>query len=339
MKSNLVDLYRSIDKNIQTVYVFPRIPLSSKWNPYLSLFYKDFIGPEKNTTGITCKSPHPLLPVFIIKKLLGEKSIIHYHWLEFSEIKGFFILFWKMCLLLIYRVAGGNIVWTIHNKQPHRNNFFLLNNWFYKLMAKIAKRIHVHNNEAVNIMPLILGVKEEKFYVIEHPVYPVTIIEKKEAKSYIHQKMQIAIDDTKPVFLMYGFIAPYKGTALPVQLCIKNNLQLIVAGDCRKGEGAYLKYIKTLIKDKKSIYLRHSFLSAEDEMNLFNASDCVVFNFKDTLSSGSVVLAQSYKKDIIIPHVGCLKEMQGTGINKFMTKIELEQQLLDYANLFSNKDI
>ena len=331
MKSTLPDLYRSIDKSIRTLYVFPRIPLSSIWNPYLSLLYKDFLVPENNTTGIICKSPHPLLPVFIIKRLFGERSVVHYHWLEFSDIPGFIILLWKLFLLLTYRAVGGKIVWTIHNRRPHRNKYALLNSLFYRVMAKLAQKIHVHNNEAVQSMAQILYVQEDKFYVIEHPRYPVTLIKKEKAINWLRQNMRIPLDNTKPLFLMYGFIAPYKGTALAVQACIKNNLQLIVAGECLKGEEAYLKYIKALINNNKNTSLRQDFLSAEDEMYLFNAADCVVFNFKDILSSGSVILAQCYKKDIILPDVGCLKEMEGDDIFKFTTTDELEQQLIAYS--------
>jgi hypothetical protein len=292
---------------------------------------------DNSSSNISCKSPHPLLPVFIIKKLLGERSVVHYHWFEFSDIQGFFILLWKLFLLLTYRIVGGNIIWTVHNKHPHRNNFYLLNTHFYKIIAHIAERIHVHCREAVHIMVPVLGVQEDKFYVIEHPYYPVSFVEKEEAVRYIQRNMQITPDISKPVFLMYGFIAPYKGTALVIHTCVKNKLQLIIAGECLKGEDAYLDYIETLVKGKNNIWLRQYFLSAEDEKFLFNAVDCVIFNFKDTLSSGSVILAQSYKKDIIIPHVGCLKEMQGDGIYKFHTKNELEQQLINYTNSFSKK--
>lgn len=331
MKLTLPDLYRSIDQNIQTLYVFPRIHRSSVWNPYLSLLYKDFLVTGNNSAGITCNSPHPLLPIFIVKKLLGEKSIVHYHWLDFSTITGFITLLWKMSLLLMYKAMGGNIVWTVHNMRPHTSAFPMLNNWFYQLMAATATRIHVHCKEAIHIMVPILQAKEEKFCVIEHPYYPVNIIEKDKAINHLRRNMCVTWDFSKPLFLMYGVIASYKGIIPVIKLSIKNNHQLIIAGRDLKGEGAYLNQIRSLVDDKRNITLLHNFFSKEDEKYLFNAVNCVVFNYTETISSGSVILARCYKKDILIPDIGCLKEINGNGVYKFNSLDELEKQLIDYS--------
>ncbi len=334
MKNSLVDLYRSIDENVRTVYVFPRIKNYSKHNPYLKVLYNDLILPSRENVGIKCTSPHPMLPVFILKRMFGEKSIVHYHWLEFSDPRGLLVLLWKLCSLLIYKLLGGNIVWTVHNQFPHRKNFLYLNRFFYRLMAIIAIKIHVHCNEAVDKMSSILKVDKDKFYIIGHPLFPVNIIDKKSARDYIRQKLCFDIDISKPIFLMYGSIGRYKGTIAAIQACKKNNCQLIIAGKVVKGEKSYLKGIELLIRNSKEIYLRPFFQTLEDEKYLFNAADCTIFNFREILSSGSVMLAISYRKDIIMPNIGCLKELSGKGIYKFNSQNELEQQLNKYINSF-----
>lgn len=327
MKTKLIELYRSINKNVQAVYVFPDIKRFSIYNPYLKIFYKDLLSQSDKPDQIHCTSPHPLLPFFIVKRLFGEKSIVHFHWLQFLNFRGFLILLWKMSLILLYKSLGGHIVWTIHNKHLHSKRFLHLNIFFRKLMAKIATKLHVHCNEAVHIMAPLLEVNKEKFFIIEHPMYQVTLIEQKQAREYLVKKISSNIDISKPLFLMYGNIGGYKGIVEVIQLFTENTGQLIIAGECKKGERNYLRCIETEVTNKKNIHLISKFLSQEEEMYLFNASDCIIFNFKDILSSGSVMLALSYKKEIVIPNISCLKELSGPGVYKFNSQTELHDQI------------
>ena len=71
MLNNLNELYKRVDKDIKKIYVFPQIQEAAKYNTYLPLLYKEL---EKSKSGITVTSPHPLWPVFIVKKIFGEKS-------------------------------------------------------------------------------------------------------------------------------------------------------------------------------------------------------------------------------------------------------------------------
>lgn len=317
MENSISDLYKLTTTNVRKVYVFPRILSSSQFNPYLQLLYEEFLEGE-NRGGIDVSSPHPLIPVFIFKRIFLEKSIVHYHWLEFSSMKGFFIVFWKMFLLVCYKITGGKIVWTPHNKQPHAKRYFVINMLLYRLMAKMATRIHVHCNEAIKTLIPILQVPEKKFYVVRHPDYKVKIISQKLAIEHIQKSFSITLYK-RPVFLVYGYIAEYKGILEVLPFFIGRDCSLIIAGKCKKGEEAYLDRIVKIVNNISNIILIEQFLSSQNEMHLFNASDCVVFNLKDFLSSGSVVLARSYKKMILVPDTGCCKDLDDCGVYKFST--------------------
>ncbi len=323
MKITLQELYQSIDKNVSTVYVIPRIEIFSIHNPYLRLFYKEFLttGTKSN---IRVVSPHPLVPTFLFKRLFGEKSIVHYHWIQFYSIGGFFVLLGKMTCVLLYKTLGGKIIWSVHNKHLHSKKYLRLNTFFRKLMAKKADQLHVHCEEAARVMAPILKVPEEKFVIIEHPLYPVTTIDKKEAQIYCRNNLVQECDFTEPVFLMYGNIGEYKGITEVISLFTEDTGQLIISGNCKEGEHQYLERIKSGVAARKNIYLVNRFLSKEEEMYLFNAVDCVLFNFQDMLTSGSIMLALSYKKEIIVPYIGCVKNISGPGINTFTTSDELQ---------------
>lgn len=320
----LREVYRSIDTHISTVYVIPRIELSSAYNPYLRLLYQDFLSPDTKEK-IRVVSPHPLIPLFILKRLLGEKSIVHYHWIHFLDVCGFFVLLWKISCVLLYRLLGGHIIWSVHNKHLHVKRFLWLNIFFRRLMARSATRLHVHYHGAVHTMAQLLKVPEEKFVVIRHPLYPVSIIAKDAALEYCCNNLIQTLTTDKPVFLMYGNIGAYKDIIDVIPLITEEKGSLIIAGECKKGEHAYLEKIKEAIKNKKNIHLISRFISLKEEMNLFNAVDCVLFNFHDVLSSGSVMLALSYKKEIIAPSIDCIRELAGPGIHTFTTQAELQE--------------
>ena len=331
MNNRLIELYQSIIEDVEAVYVFPDIEKTSKYNPYLKIFYKEFLSQSEKENNIRCISPHPLIPIFILKKIFGEKSIVHYHWLEFSDLQSLLVLLWKMGLLLLYKFTGGNIVLSVHNKHPHKKKFLSINNFFRRSIAKITSKIHVHCKEAVNIISPILNLPPNKFFIIEHPMYPTELIGQGEARDHIEKTMLTGIDISKPLFLMYGIIGEYKGIIDIIPLIKENIGQLIIAGECKKGERNYLHRVKKAIEEKKNIHLINKLLTKEEEMYLFNAVDCILFNSKDILSSGSVMLALSYMKKNVIPNIGCLKELSGPYIFKFNSQTELKDRIHDIA--------
>lgn len=331
MNSRLIELYRSIIEDVEAVYVFPDIEGSSKYNPYLKLFYKELLSESEKGTTIRCTSPHPLFPLFIVKRIFTEKSIVHYHWLNFFDLRGFFVISWKISLLLLYKVLGGHIVWTVHNKHLHSKKYLRVNMFFRRLMAKIATKLHVHCKEAAAIMASILQVNEDKFFIVRHPMYPVVPMDLKKARKYLVKTLLPNINIAKPIFLMYGNIGEYKGIIDIIPLITTDIGQLIIAGENKKVERHYLRNIESVMQDKNNIYLINGFLSEDDEKHLLSAADCILFNFKEILSSGSVMLALSYQKKIVIPNISCLKELSGPDIYKFNSQTELKERICTIA--------
>jgi hypothetical protein len=70
-------------------------------------------------------------------------------------------------------------------------------------------------------------------------------------------------------------------------------------------------------------------ISDEDVPYFLNSADYTIFNYRNTLTSGGIILAINYNKKIIAPASGCIKEMKYPGLIKFNRKdITLEQILL-----------
>lgn len=327
MHKSLLSNYLEIEKNMKTLYIFIKIHKVSKNNSYINLLYKDIINDDRFLVKDLSTYEYPKI---ILSFLKGEKSIVHHHWYDFSDSKSFSILLWKTFWLVLYKLLGGKIVWTIHNKYPHNKNFKKINIILRIFIAKISTKIHVHCKNATRIMPNILNVHQSKFFVVEHPMYEVNIYGKNKARIEIKNKYNIDIFQKK-VYLMLGLVAEYKGIDKVAEI-FKGlpNVILIIAGKTKIGNDIYKKKILTY-NQYDNIYIIDKLIPNNDLDAFFNSCDYVLFNYNDILTSGGVVLAQSYNKKIIAPDKGCIQDIASINIMKFKSEGELKNIILDTA--------
>jgi beta-1,4-mannosyltransferase len=309
------------------VYVTPNIHDIQQSNDYLKLLYKDCLNEQDRNQIFVNAFRIRDFPKLILKRLKGEASILHHHWFGFHNAKTFFIICSKVFWMSIYKAIGGKIVWTVHNKFPHGQRFVTLNQLFRKYMATIlADRLHVHCDLAIDIMSNVLSVRKSKFFVVRHPMYSVNIYSKERAISEVNEiDNTIQVSDQNKIFLVFGQISVYKGideiikTFVEAATCNENWI-LIIAGNAYTQKNK--KYLHdVIVRNHKylnnNLYIVNQFCSNELTDTLFNASDVVVFNYKEILTSGGVALALSYDKSIIIPKKGCLNELDGENITSF----------------------
>ena len=117
---------------------------------------------------------------------------------------------------------------------------------------------------------------------------------------------------------MFGAIAEYKRIKEVVEIfkVLGEKDKLIVAGFVKRWNQNYFNELKNLV-DNKRIFLKGSLIPDEDVPYFLNSADCVIFNYRNVLTSGGAELALSYKKKIIIPDSGCIREMKSSDIFKF----------------------
>lgn len=327
--------YKKLCPGIRKLYVVPKINYSSRRTDYVYLLYKDFLE-NKKEYQLTVES----LSVFrhyeiIFSRFRKKNSLLHYHWLEITDLKSLAGMFWKLFCVSIFKISGGKLIWTVHNKFPHCENFKYINGIIRKYFAFLADKLHVHCRTAVSEMASILKVKEEKFFVVRHPEYPVQIIPKHEATDLLIKKyfLNINLHERKNI-LMFGAIADYKGIIQTVEL-FKNhfeNLNLIIAGPVKRWDRNYLKAVLKAAEGSQNILVIAENIPDDLVPAFLNAADCLLFNFSDILTSGSVLLGLNYRKKIIAPSIGCLAEINDPNIIKFEAgNIEEIKQILKSA--------
>ena len=216
----------------------------------------------------------------------------------------------KKCFkLFMLKLFHKKVLFVLHNKKPHtksKNDKY--SNLSIKLMKKLLKisyKIIILCDESKNVLKSLCKDKtfyEQKIFKIQHPnyigVYPVT---KKEFFSLSNDSLKI---------LYIGQINQYKNIDLLINAV--NSLEdyaihLHIAGNCKNEE--YKEYLLQSAINK-NISFDFRFIPDTDLVNIMTEFDIIVlpYSYESSLNSGTIFLAFSYKKTVIAPMIGTLKE-------------------------------
>ncbi|WKN40710.1 hypothetical protein [Tunicatimonas pelagia] len=327
----LIEVFKKLEPRLNKVYVGATLKnaIVMQNNRYIRLLYQDFSAYQLPVEFLIRDNFHEV----IWRRMKGEKSIVHHHWLQFDNNYSLKPLAKVFLGLFIFRMLGGTIVWTLHNKLPHDNPYPQTNTRVRKWFAKISTHLHVHCTQAREEMSQFLKVSQNKFFVVKHPNYPVTTQSQEESWTKIRQRYADHFDNEvwhQPgtTYLMFGQIKPYKGIAEVVDLFLahsESNKRLLVVG--RIKDEAYVDKVRDKVSDAANVILIPQFIADEDTPLFYGISEYVIFNYTSILTSGGAIEALNYRKKIIAPRKGCLTDLVGENIIHFDTLSELKNIL------------
>lgn len=248
----------------------------------------------------------------------ATSDIIHLHWLTpyvewFTCSKSHFKSFVKLLLLFIdiflVRLSGKKIVWTIHNRFMHEWNNLLIEKWVRKTLARYSDKVIVHCDSAFEEIKNEYGIKNPVSYsVIPHGHY-IDAYQNTIDKTTARKMLGLMPDGV--VFLSFGMIRSYKGIDRLLSTVKSSNklknVTFLIVGEPRPPE--FEKEILEMASGMPNIKFFLEYIPDEKIQVYMNAADAAVFTFKDILTSGSVILAMSYGKAIIVPNRGCFKDL------------------------------
>lgn len=324
---SLLDCYTTLCPGVRHLYVVPDIETVARHNTYLRLLY-DEVRAAPDTPRITSSSLIP--PTLVLRRALGERSVLHHHWFECDSLISFLHLVWKILWIGLYRVLGGKVVWTIHNPRPHHRRLPRLNGMVQRVWSRVPHRIHVHCNEELRIMSGVLGLGQERFFIHPHPPYPVRRMDALQARRLLQERYSLPqLTNDRRLFLMFGHIAEHKGILEAVQAFRRagNGGVLCIAGAVGKHSANYFRLLQSETAGRPDIVLINRLIPEEDVPLFFNAADFVLFNYVEVMTSGGVVLAMNFGKRVIVPELGCLKEFGEDGVLKFRSQEDLADLL------------
>lgn len=311
LPKTLFDVYSSLGIKTDEVFVVPKIRYHAPKTDYLYLLYKPLI----QSSDIKIESVSALKHYeFVLKAFFSENVILHYHWLEFQDLKSLAGIPWKLFCIWLFTMFGGKLVWTIHNLEPHNQKWIKLHHKIHRWMAARSSKLCIHCPYVAPIVQKKYNVDGEKLVWVPHPSFPADFKSREISIAYLSKKFGINIRPDKPLLLLFGNISMYKGIEEMLNLISSAELDvdILIAGPIKKGESLLSDRINRRTETNPNLHLLYRFIEEKWIPYIFGATDICVFNFSSIFTSGSVEMALSYRKKIIAPQMGCLNELTDT---------------------------
>lgn len=258
--------------------------------------------------------------VFSLKELFSSFNlyrrvkIVHLNWYENivgeSFLKIWISFFLKVCVLLLLRVNGKSIIWTMHNKLPHGKNKLHIQKKLMILLIKFSSTIIVHSKVSEKYIFELVSPNEETRKKIKYVPHP----------DYIHRYGSIVIDKKKEAklnLLFIGAVKPYKNIEILIDLAKKysNEINLSISG--KSIPDSYSRELIERGKNNSNILFNLDYVKDEDLPVLLSKSDILVlpYDMTSSLNSGAVLLAFSYERAVICSAIGTVEDEEINKIN------------------------
>lgn len=293
---------------------------NEKVNPYNALLYRSIetlfsnSGEQKNSNTASTNQTKKVTEYSHSKALLHKYDILHFHWPDgYINQPNFMKSIQRACLfvlvLLTSKAKGTKIVWTVHNVAPHDayhakfSQRFM--NWFVKQCDGF---IFLSEESQKTFLNYFKPLSTTHCSVIPHGHYRQSYsaaIDKNMAKA------ELGLPQQKKVLLFFGMIKPYKNIDSLIQIFTESQLEeyiLVIAG---KPDSPQLEeQLRAKKLNNPSIHLFLEFIP-DNQLHLYlSTADIVVLPYRSILNSGALLLALSFSKPVIAPHMGAFIALQ-----------------------------
>jgi len=246
----------------------------------------------------------------MVRDLIGNArmfggTIIHFQSL-LSARKDLFLM-WKL------RRAGQAIVMTAHNTLPHESQ--VGDSFTWRWLYRGADLVICHTRWSSHELRRVHGLAESRIMIIPHGNYlffkPPSLPNAEAAR------VSLGLPVGDPVILAFGALRPYKGiqdllVTFPDVLRAIPRARLVVAGPAGNDRGDYERLIRVSgVGDR--IHFRPEYIPMDRVSHFFQAADVVAFPYRSIDQSGSLQLAMSYGKPVVVTAVGGFPEFLGSG--------------------------
>jgi glycosyltransferase involved in cell wall biosynthesis len=217
--------------------------------------------------------------------------------------------------LALLRLAGVKLVWTAHDLMNHERHAIRSEVVFKHLIVRyLCNAIILHCEQAAEPLIGVYRLPESihrKMTVIPHghfiDEYPNEV-----SQSEAREKLDIGGGQT--VYLFFGWIRRYKNVPLLIETFAEMDTEdvlLLVVGNPRTD--TLRQEVAAASKDDPRVRTRLEFVPDEEVQLYMNAADATVLPFRTgqqtLLTSGSALLAMSFRKAVIAPRVGCVASL------------------------------
>lgn len=286
------------------------LPDGRENNPYQRLLQEALEGKDVSVRFDEGESRMPLLGAI---RQGPTPDVIHLHWTHKFIVSdkswvGFLLSARFLVELLVLRMRGIPVVWTLHNIEDHARRQPQLERTVNRFVVRLYDAVLAHCPTAVDEALETYGLDREhahRFHVVPHghyeEPYPDTVTQEE-------ARRDLDLPREETIYLFFGNVRPYKGVVDLVDRFRAGDIagRLVVAGNPADEETA--RRVRESASDDPSVRLHLGFVEGDEIQRYMRAADVVVLPFRDVTSSGSLLLAMTFGRAVVAPRIGCVAD-------------------------------
>ncbi|SEL91267.1 glycosyltransferase [Parapedobacter koreensis] len=250
---------------------------------------------------------HPLDTFFSSVRHFRSIKLVHLNWFENVDDSSFFVALRsfvrKLTVLVIIKLSGKPLVWTMHNRTSHEKGLAFFSRTLTRLLVRWSWRVVIHSHQSTELLLAAHGAKaSRKAVYIPHPnfigvygaVQPAT-----------HQ------GDEALHLLFTGMVKPYKNLELLIDVVstFGPEVQLTIAG--KAIDGQYQQQVARQAAKAGNVQFLPYFVPDSELATLLASADAMAlpYDLSSSLNSGTIILAFSYQRTVICPDIGTVADL------------------------------
>ena len=291
-------------------------PPAIRQNPYQRLLYDSLVE-----EGFAVERGNRLKLGWLVRRR-GHVQFLHFHWLQgyysWGDGRGALALtlsWLRLALfaarLMVARVLGYRIVWTIHQVYPHELTNRWLDGFAARLMARTSHVLIAHDQATASRAESELGLPSGSVEIVRHGSY-IGVYPSGRPRDVVRQ--ELGVSDRAFVFLSFGHVRAYKDVDLLLEAFAATrqaspDAALVVAGAPLDGDAAEM--VEAAAEDDARIHPLLEFIPDDRVHELFAAADVAVLARGDGGTSGALILALSLGLPVIAARTPTYRELVG----------------------------
>lgn len=236
-------------------------------------------------------------------------AIVHLHWPEHVLHRGPLMRHLRGVLLLgalsIARRRGTRLVWTAHNARPHDTPADGFGDRFLRAFDRRVDGVLLLSDAGVaEVMAERPGLRSAERFHTRHGHFRDAY---RDAPARSAARAGLGLPADRPVVAFCGQVRPYKGVEDLVDAAAPLDVELLVAGPCP--DQGLRDVLEAAAAASPRLHLRLGRLPASTMATAVRAADLVVLPYRSVLNSGSVLLALSLDRPVLVPDTPTFGEL------------------------------
>ncbi len=210
--------------------------------------------------------------------------------------------------LVTLRLLGVTVIWTAHDLLNHERRYPRLDRLCRLATARLSGAVIVHCAGAGRSAAAAFGLDSSRIRVVPHGHYQDRYPDFNGDALAARATLELPADPFIVLFL--GNLRRHKGLEPLMdafQRLDRDGVLLVIAGE--PFDDGIRAALTERVAGQGGVRLRLGFVSEDAVAAYLRASDVVVCPFTSSLTSGSLALALSFGKAVVVPRLGCAAEM------------------------------